>query len=77
MTIALFVARCAVLAVTQDPKPTLMEVRQFLTDEGIARLMLPDSLAFLEQLPMTAVGKVARQQLVTQLQQAQSEPEGV
>lgn len=68
---------CAVLAVTQDPKPTLMEVRQFLTDEGIARLMLPDSLAFLEQLPMTAVGKVARQQLVTQLQQAQSEPEGV
>lgn len=71
---------CAVLVLADRtaPKPTLSEVRTFLTNEGIARFMLPDSLEFADQVPLTAVGKIARQQLITHIQQSRknSEPQG-
>lgn len=72
---------CAVLVLADEaaPKPTLSEVRTFLIEEGIARFMLPDSLEFADQIPLTAVGKIARQQLITLIQQSRknSEPQGV
>jgi mycobactin salicyl-AMP ligase len=72
---------CAVLVLADmaAPKPALSDVRAFLIEEGIARFMLPDSLEFVDQLPLTAVGKIARQQLITHIQQSRknSEPQGV
>lgn len=65
---------CAVLVLDEaTPKPTLSEVRAFLTEEGIARFMLPDRLEFVDQLPLTAVGKIARQQLITHIQQSRQQ----
>lgn len=72
---------CAVLVLADRgaPKPTLSDVRAFLIEEGIARFMLPDSLEFVAQVPLTAVGKIARQQLITHIQQSRknSESQGV
>lgn len=72
---------CAVLVLADNTslKPTLGDVRTFLIEEGIARFMLPDSLEFVDQVPLTAVGKIARQQLIAQIQQSRknSESQGV
>lgn len=63
---------CAVLVLSDlaTQPPTLSELRHFLIEEGVARLMLPDSLEFIDQVPLTAVGKIARQQLATKIQQS-------
>lgn len=67
---------CAVLVLNvARPKPTLGELRAFLIEEGVARFMLPDSLEFVDQLPFTAVGKIARQQLIAQIQQSRKNSE--
>jgi 2,3-dihydroxybenzoate-AMP ligase len=71
---------CAVLVLSEPAasNPTLIELRHFLLEEGIARFMLPDSIEFIDQIPLTAVGKIARQQLVKKIQtQKSSETEGV
>lgn len=71
---------CAVLVLTDEAgsRPTLRMVRQFLADEGIARLMLPDSIEIVECIPLTAVGKIARRQLVAKISKTeQPETEGV
>lgn len=63
---------CAVLVLAEiaAQRPTLGDLRNFLIDEGVARFMLPDSLEFVDQVPLTAVGKIARQQLVKQIQES-------
>lgn len=72
---------CAVLvlAETTASLPTLSDIRNFLIEEGTARFMLPDTLEFIDNLPMTAVGKVARQQLIAQVMQTRpkSKTQGV
>ena len=62
---------CAVIAPNEGPRLTLAELRQYLVAEGVARLMLPESLTFVNKLPVTAVGKISKKQLVAQIQQAQ------
>ncbi len=62
---------CAALVLTnnQHEKPTLLALRQYLSSEGLARHMLPDVLAFVAEIPLTAVGKIARKQLAAQILQ--------
>lgn len=59
-------AICAAIVLIEPAtqQPTLADIRRFLTEQSIARHMLPDSLEVIDQLPLTAVGKIARQQLV-------------
>lgn len=62
---------CAVL-VLEEPiqsRLTLQNIRHYLSTEGIAQHMLPDDIAFTKQIPLTAVGKVARVRLSEQIQQ--------
>ena len=68
---------CAVLVRAGDDTqpPGLGELRNFLIDQGVARFMLPDTLAFIDKLPMTAVGKIARQQLIATVLQSRQNPE--
>ena len=64
-----------VLAGDDTQPPGLGKLRNFLIDQGVARFMLPDTLAFIDKLPMTAVGKVARQQLIATVLQSRQNPE--
>lgn len=41
----------------------LDEMREFLTDEGLASFKLPDTLKIVEQFPYTAVGKIDKKKL--------------
>lgn len=58
---------CAVLVNQEETGPTLTlnDVRHFLIEEGVAHFMLPDSIEYVPELPLTAVGKVAYQQLIS------------
>ncbi|MBB5913103.1 mycobactin salicyl-AMP ligase [Nocardia transvalensis] len=56
---------CAVLVVDGD-LPTLAEIKQFLTDRGLATYKLPDVLRQADALPVTAVGKIDKKALRTQ-----------
>ncbi|MGW4070508.1 (2,3-dihydroxybenzoyl)adenylate synthase [Nocardia grenadensis] len=53
---------CAVLVITET-MPTLAEIKQFLTDRGLATYKLPDTLRQADSLPMTAVGKIDKNAL--------------
>ncbi|WP_067463313.1 (2,3-dihydroxybenzoyl)adenylate synthase [Nocardia amamiensis] len=55
---------CAVLVVDGD-LPTLAEIKQFLTDRGLATYKLPDVLRQVDTLPVTAVGKIDKKALRT------------
>ncbi|MGH3870228.1 MAG: (2,3-dihydroxybenzoyl)adenylate synthase [Pseudonocardiaceae bacterium] len=57
---------CAVITVS-GPAPTLKELKVFLADRGLARYKLPDKLVVLDQLPLTAVGKISKPALVERL----------
>lgn len=54
---------CAVI-VAKGPPPRLKELKTFLADRGLARYKLPDKLVVLDQLPLTAVGKIDKRELV-------------
>lgn len=67
---------CAVLVLEPGAvKPSLSDLRHFLIEQDVARFMLPDALEFIGQLPFTAVGKIARQQLIAQIQQSRTHSE--
>ncbi|NEW58080.1 AMP-binding protein [Nocardia cyriacigeorgica] len=53
---------CAVLVVSGD-MPTLVEIKTFLTERGLATYKLPDVLRQAESLPITAVGKIDKKAL--------------
>ncbi|WP_280234824.1 (2,3-dihydroxybenzoyl)adenylate synthase [Nocardia cyriacigeorgica] len=53
---------CAVLVVSGE-MPTLVEIKTFLTDRGLATYKLPDVLRQAESLPITAVGKIDKKAL--------------
>ncbi|MFE3442344.1 (2,3-dihydroxybenzoyl)adenylate synthase [Nocardia sp. NPDC059180] len=53
---------CAVLVVSGE-MPTLVEIKTFLTERGLATYKLPDVLRQAESLPITAVGKIDKKAL--------------
>ncbi|MGW4634931.1 (2,3-dihydroxybenzoyl)adenylate synthase [Nocardia sp. NPDC004415] len=53
---------CVVLVVTGD-LPTLVELKTFLTDRGLATYKLPDLVRQSDALPLTAVGKIDKKAL--------------
>lgn len=57
---------CAVI-VASGPVPQRRELTAFLTDRGLAAYKLPDKVVALDQLPLTAVGKISKRELVERL----------
>ncbi|MFE3542562.1 (2,3-dihydroxybenzoyl)adenylate synthase [Nocardia sp. NPDC059177] len=55
---------CVVLVVTGE-LPTLVELKTFLTDRGLATYKLPDLVRQADSLPITAVGKIDKKALRT------------
>ncbi len=54
---------CAYLVVKPGARPTLEEIVSFLKGKGASVLQLPERLEFIEELPMTKVGKVDKKGL--------------
>ena len=52
--------------------PDRAALRQFLTDRGLATFKMPDQVAIVGSLPVTAVGKIDKRSLTTTLLAAQS-----
>jgi 2,3-dihydroxybenzoate-AMP ligase len=57
---------CAVIVV-HGAEPSLVELRDFLRERGLAEFKLPDRLAVLDALPLTSVGKVDRRTIAAGL----------
>lgn len=62
---------CAVLVVNEDAPnegaPTVAQLREFLTDRGLAGFKLPEMLRQVPDLPVTAIGKIDRKRLRARL----------
>ncbi|MDX6744046.1 (2,3-dihydroxybenzoyl)adenylate synthase [Actinocorallia sp. A-T 12471] len=60
---------CAVVvpAAGAERPPKLKELKAHLTALGVARFKLPDRLVVLPELPLTAVGKISKRDLVARL----------
>ncbi|WP_299489325.1 (2,3-dihydroxybenzoyl)adenylate synthase [uncultured Gordonia sp.] len=67
---------CAAIVVApghpRDAAPDRAALRQFLTDRGLATFKMPDQVAIVGSLPVTAVGKIDKRSLTTTLLAAQS-----
>jgi 2,3-dihydroxybenzoate-AMP ligase len=63
---------CAVvtLAPGREKAPKLKEIKAFLTAQGLARFMHPDRLVVTDVLPVTAVGKIDKKQIVAQVMES-------
>ncbi|MFC3034650.1 (2,3-dihydroxybenzoyl)adenylate synthase [Pseudoalteromonas fenneropenaei] len=57
---------CAVL-VCHAPVPKTIELRKYLRSRGVADFKIPDRFMFVDALPLTAVGKVDKKRLQSQL----------
>jgi 2,3-dihydroxybenzoate-AMP ligase len=53
---------CAFLVV-EGEQPTLADLQAFLEAQGVAKYKWPERLEFLDELPVTGIGKVAKKQL--------------
>jgi len=51
---------CACIVPTAGTQITLTEMREFLTEKGLAKYKWPERLEFVDALPMTPTGKVMR-----------------
>ncbi|GAA2597751.1 (2,3-dihydroxybenzoyl)adenylate synthase [Dactylosporangium fulvum] len=60
-------AVCLVVVNAREPAPTLLELRRFLEDSGLARYKLPERLILAEALPLVGVGKVNKVALRTEV----------
>jgi len=64
--------RVGAFVVAAGPEPTLAELTAFLEERfRLAKQKLPEVLCVLPELPMTATGKVSKQELRAQVRQAQ------
>jgi 2,3-dihydroxybenzoate-AMP ligase len=54
--------------VVSDPALKPVALRRYLREQGVAEYKLPDRFQFLDQLPLTAVGKIDKRRLREQLQ---------
>jgi 2,3-dihydroxybenzoate-AMP ligase len=53
----------AVVVPEPGATPTLKDLKTYLRDRGLARFMLPDLLTVVDDLPLTAVGKIDKREL--------------
>jgi mycobactin salicyl-AMP ligase len=53
----------AVVVPEPGATPTLKDLKTYLRDRGLARFMLPDLLTVVDELPLTAVGKIDKREL--------------
>ncbi|MGH4010792.1 MAG: (2,3-dihydroxybenzoyl)adenylate synthase [Pseudonocardiaceae bacterium] len=58
---------CAVIVARPAGTPKLKELKAYLHERGLARFKQPDKLVVVDELPVTAVGKVSRRELVRRL----------
>ncbi|MGH4022103.1 MAG: (2,3-dihydroxybenzoyl)adenylate synthase [Pseudonocardiaceae bacterium] len=58
---------CAVIVADPARLPELKELKVYLNGRGLARFKQPDELVVLDELPLTAVGKISKRQLVERL----------
>lgn len=57
--------RICVCVVPGESPPTLPALRRFLRQRGVSTLLIPDRLELIDQLPLTAVGKVDKKVLTS------------
>ncbi|MET7419664.1 AMP-binding protein [Dactylosporangium sp. NPDC005555] len=59
---------CAVIVPnTETGPPKLKAVKAFLAERGLARFKMPDRLVVVDEMPLTAVGKISKRDLVAGL----------
>jgi non-ribosomal peptide synthetase component E (peptide arylation enzyme) len=58
---------CAVIVVDSAGAPKLKEIKIYLHERGLARFKQPDKLVVVDELPVTAVGKISKRELVRRL----------
>lgn len=54
---------CAFVVADGRAAPSLAELKEFLSERGLAEFKLPDRLETIDALPLTGVGKVDRRAL--------------
>lgn len=58
---------CAVIVADPAGTPKLKELKAYLHERGLARFKQPDKLVVVDELPVTAVGKISKRELVRRL----------
>ncbi|WP_432973714.1 (2,3-dihydroxybenzoyl)adenylate synthase [Dactylosporangium sp. CA-233914] len=60
---------CAVVTLVpgSERAPKLKEIKAFLAEQGLARFMHPDRLVVIDVLPVTAVGKINKREIVARV----------
>lgn len=58
---------CAVIVADPAGAPKLKELKAYLHERGLARFKQPDKLVVVDELPVTAVGKISKRELVRRL----------
>lgn len=58
---------CAVIVAASSGAPKLKELKAYLRERGLAPFKQPDKLVVLDELPVTAVGKISKRELVRRL----------
>ncbi len=58
---------CAVIVADPAETPKLKELKAYLHERGLARFKQPDKLVVADELPVTAVGKIDKRELVRRL----------
>jgi 2,3-dihydroxybenzoate-AMP ligase len=58
---------CAVVVPGPDGPPKLKALKAFLGEQGLARFKFPDRLVIVDELPLTAIGKISKREVVERL----------
>jgi len=58
---------CAVIVARPAGAPKLKELKAYLHERGLARFKQPDKLVVVDELPVTAFGKISKRELVRRL----------
>jgi 2,3-dihydroxybenzoate-AMP ligase len=62
--------KACVFLVVEGDQPSLADLQHFLAEQGVAKYKWPERLEFLDELPLTGVGKVAKKQLREMVKEA-------
>ena len=58
---------CTFLVPTQDERPTIKSVTDYLAGAGVPKRIWPEHLEFIDEIPYTPTGKVQRYKLMEEL----------